>query len=160
MTALAYRLAREHDRPFVVESWLSSYRTAHAAGLIAMDDWHDVMLRQVERVLARPGCETHVACHPGEDLPGADLYGWIATEPEPEPGLGPLVHYCYVKVAYRRMGIARGLLSAAGVDRQRPWVYTCKTGVVSSLPLGQGRWRPLIARFAPGVQNGRDDGER
>lgn len=157
MTSLAYRLARDHDRPLIVESWLSSYRTAHAAGLIAMDDWHAVMLPQIERVLARPDCATHVAYHPGEDLPGADLYGWIAAEPT---DAGPLVHYCYVKVAYRRMGIASGLLAAAGVDRAQPWSYSCKTGVVSSLPLGVGRWRPLVARFAPGAQNGRDDGTR
>jgi GNAT superfamily N-acetyltransferase len=143
MTSLAYRPADTEDHSFVVESWLSSYKTAHAAGLIAMASWREVMVPQIERVLAKPGVQVHVAYHPGEQDRGADLYGWIAAE----PGAEPLVHYVYVKQPYRRMGIARGLLGALGIDPASDLEYTCKTPIVSRLPLPRARWQPLRARF-------------
>lgn len=147
MTALAYRSATESDRAFVVDSLVSSFRTAHAAGLIAMDDWRDVMERQVVKLLERPGVVVTVACRPGEEDTGADVYGWIAVE-QGEP---PLVLYCYVKQPYRRLGMARGLFRAAGVDPAQPFEFAAKTAVVSKLlgKIPRAKWHPLRARFTP-----------
>lgn len=167
--SLAYRRAEERDLALVIDSWLESYRFAHAAGLIALDDWRDVMVPQVKRVLARPGVAVHVAYHPGETDQRADLYGWIAVERDyvvPVRGREridgtkpmwieklvasdcPLVHFVYVKEAYRRMGIARGLFKAARVDPTLRFLHTCKTAVVTELKRAIPRavWSPLIAR--------------
>ena len=139
MTALAYRLAAEPDLGFVFDSWINSYRDAHAAGMIAYEDWAAVMRQAIERVLARDGCELYVAHHPGEDDGKTDLYGWAALE-------GQLVHYVYVKRPFRRLGIARGLLGAGKV--QPRFSYTCKTIIVSQLreAMPGARWTPLTAR--------------
>lgn len=163
MTALAYRLAAEPDLGFVFDSWIVGYRDAHAAGMIAYEDWDVVMRAAITRVLARPGVSVHVACHPGETDRQSDLYGWIAAErggPWHETMYAPsyfsLVHYVYVKKPYRRMGLGKGLLDAAEVDSR--FLYTCKTGALSrkdrktgtrvadSSVMRDARWDPLIAR--------------
>lgn len=146
MKAIAYRRATEADFVFVVQSWLDSYRTAHAAGMIAMERWYLVMEPEVRAVLARPLCTAWVAHNPGGEQ-GSDVYGWLALELGEGP---PLVFYVYVKHPYRRMGIAAGLLAHAGVDVTREWHYACRTAVCAKLALGRARWTPLTARFPPG----------
>jgi GNAT superfamily N-acetyltransferase len=127
---IAFRPAELADRRFIVLNWLSSYRTAHTAGLIAMEDWHDVMWPQVEKLLDRPTSTTFVAYDPDESDRLVDLHGFIAADITPGP---PLVLYVYVKDAYRRAGIARGLFEAIGVDPRRPFLYACKTPIVAEL---------------------------
>ena len=163
---LSYRKAEAADAPLIVSSWVESYRTAHAAGMISMADWAQVMTAQVLRVLARSGCEAWVAFHPGENDQRSDLYGWIAVESDVriparvredgkwiermEPAGCALVHYCYVKQVYRRMGIARGLFRSAGVDLGNRFLYTCKTAIVSELirsTAPHAKWMPMIARY-------------
>lgn len=157
--SLAYRPADVHDVGCIVGTWLDSYKNAHSAGLIAMDQWKSVMEPQVRRVLARAGVEAFVAYHPGETDHIADLYGWIVVERGHDQ---PLVHYCYVKSAYRKQGIARGLFRIASVDPAAPFFYTCKTYVVHELRnrslIAASRWQPLIAR-RPEDQHRRPRGE-
>lgn len=148
LSAIAYRRATREDMAFVVDSFLESFRTAHSAGLICMDDWRVVMTRQLSLLLARTGVEIHVAYHPGDTDHVADLFGWIAVE-RAEPT--PFVLYCYVKQSYRRMGIGRALLSAAGLEPTGSWEYAAKTGIVTKLAtkMPNARWDPLRARFPP-----------
>lgn len=149
----------------VVASFVDSYADAHAAGLVAFDDWRDVMTPQVCRILSRAGVEVTVAYHPDEPDRRADVYGWVAVErgydvirkrrehgrwvEKKVPTDEPLVHYVFVKQPFRQMGLARRLFHAAGVDPMRPFNHTCKTGVVSKLApkVPFARWQPLIARF-------------
>jgi GNAT superfamily N-acetyltransferase len=144
--SLAFRPVEGEDLAFVVRSWAKSFREANSAGLIAMDDWRDVMEPQIVKVLARPGCEVFVAYHPGEEDRTVDLYGWIAVE---RGHAVPFVLYCYVKHAFRRMSIARRLFEVAGVNPEAEFQYACKTGVVRKLArsIPRARWRPLAARF-------------
>ena len=146
--ALAFREALDSDRALVLDSWLASFRNAHAAGLIAMADWRPVMGPQVVRLLQRPGVTVLVAYHPGEDS-GADAYGWAAVELR--TSRPPLVLYAYTKQPYRRLGIARRLLERAGVNLSAEWHYAAKTGVVSKLgdKMARARWTPLAARYPP-----------
>jgi hypothetical protein len=162
---IEYRAVRAEDLRFVVESFLDSYRDAHAAGLISWDTWHEVMRPQWQRVLARPGVAVTVAAFAGEAPGLADLAGWIAVERDylvPRrvvdaegrrvsglvPATEPLVHYVFVKAGYRKAGIARGLFRAAGVDPERPFRHTTKTGIVTTLrdKVPYSTWAPLIAR--------------
>ena len=176
--ALAYRLAEDRDMALVVDSWVDSYRTAHAAGMIPMPMYKESQRANVRWVLARPGVEVWVAYHPGESPESrADLYGWIAVErgysvprairqrvggelrwvEELRPCTDPLVHYVFVKESYREHGIAAGLFRAARVDRTKPFLFTCKTGVLNERLRRDGptllerhplaRWSPLIARY-------------
>jgi hypothetical protein len=135
-----YRKATEADRIFVDYGWLDSYRWAHAAGMIHMDDWKHVMLPQIARVRNRPKAITIVAEEPDA------LAGFICGEPSATP---PIVFYCYVKEAYRRSGLARGLFRALGIDPQERFVYACKTAVITELArrIPLARFDPYAARF-------------
>ena len=147
-SSIAYRRATREDMALVVDSFIESFRTAHSAGLIAMDDWRTVMVRQLGLILARPGVEIHVAYHPGDTDHVADVYGWLAVE-KTEPL--PFVLYAYVKQAYRRLGVARGLFMAAGVHPRSSFEYAAKTGIVTKLipKIPGAKWNPLRARFPP-----------
>ena len=85
--AVAHRDADAGDRRFIVSAWASSMRTTHAAGLISMEDWADIMHTQIGKVLDRSDCRTLVAYVPGEVDRIADLYGFLAfTPPEARSG--------------------------------------------------------------------------
>ena len=152
MTALAHRRADAEDLRLVISSWLDSYRTAHAAGLIPMHMWRRTMRPVMSEILARPTVEVIVAYHPGEDDRDSDLYGWIAIE---RGHRWPHVIYAYTKHAYRGLGVARGLMSAAGIDPADVFTYACKTGLVSDLApkIPRARWKPLISRLPPPRQH-------
>lgn len=129
--------------------------------MIAMDDWEDVMRPQVVKAMARLGSCCVVACHP--DSP-SDLYGFAVAEsdvhvPKSERSKGawqrrmapagmPMLVFLYTKQAYRGLGIGRGLMHAAGVDPEKPFLYACKTPAVSKCPLfAHGRFSPLTVRY-------------
>ncbi len=146
---VAYRLAEPEDRVFIVDAWVSSYRTAHAAGMIAMEDWREIMWRQVEKVLDRPTTDTVVAYEPEETDHLADLQGFITADIS---AAAPYVFYVYVKESFRRAGYARGLFRALGIDPAAPFTYACKTAAVADLvrmrKIPCSKWDPLAARFA------------
>jgi GNAT superfamily N-acetyltransferase len=153
---IAYRPADIRDRPgnpdrrFITDAWLKSYKGAHAAGLIDAYDWYAVMLPQLDKIFARPGVVTLVAHNPEQPVDAyAGLYGFICGEPESEPRF---VYYVAVKEPYRRMGIARGLFEALGVDPRSRFDYACKTAVLTyptnlSLKIPLARWNSVGARY-------------
>ena len=57
--------------------------------------------------------------------------------------------FVFVKVNFRKRGIARGLFEAVGVDVGKPFVYASNTVTASRLasktPLA--KFQPLVARF-------------
>lgn len=141
------------DRGFIVSTWSSSFKTAHAAGLITAEDWADVMHVQLGKILDRPDARAIMAFD--RDDPDF-LYGWIAGE---TCGRDPVVWYVYVKEPFRRAGYengvrigdgcARQLFAALGVDPTRPFLYACKTPACSKLAdkIPRARWNPLVARY-------------
>lgn len=135
-----YRRAADGDRIFIDYGWLDSYRWAHAAGMIHMDDWRDVMLPQITRIRTRPHAITMIAEEPDA------LAGFICAEPRNDPAL---VFYVYVKEQYRKAGIARGLFRSVGIDPDSRFIYACKTAVISELSrkLPRAKWDPYAARF-------------
>lgn len=157
LMSLAYRPAEGRDLPLILDAWLSSFRTSNSAGIIAMKRWKPVMTPELLDILARRGVEAWVAYHPEADM-GSDLYGFLIAEKDVSEmtprGLvktdQPLVHYVYVRLPYRRNGVARGLFRAAGVDPSKPFLYTFKTPTVANLSkkIPCASWRPLIARFS------------
>jgi len=135
-------------------------------------DFGAVMEVTLATILQRPGVTTWTAHNPRERAPH-DLYGYLVSETDPNvptwvpngtDELGkpvykleiatsdqPLVHFVFVKNAYRMLGIARALFVAAGIDPAAPYLYTCKTSNVSKLEragvMPRARWFPLSARF-------------
>lgn len=140
MTSLAYRVAKPSDLEFVTKTFLDNFKTSPDAGWIAMSRWYEVMGREFADIVSRPGMTLVVAHHPTETT--EELYGWIAVERDYKlvrrdgrralvAADVPLVAYCFVKQDYRRNGIARGLMAAAGVaDR---WNFAAETSALFEL---------------------------
>lgn len=165
---LSYRLMTPADRRFVRSAWSASYRLSHAAGMIGMESWATVMHPQIDRVLDRSDCTCMVAYNADADPDTkTDLLGFVAGDPSHAwplrpphmMTLAPLVFYVYVREAYRKSGIARGLFRTLRIDPMQPFVYACKTDVVTPLTqegkLPFAKWQPFTARFAPGTQHAR-----
>lgn len=156
-----YRRAAPEDLDFVVSSWTSSYKSAHAAGILSITpldvpcarcsepqpyDFTAVMGHTIRHLLRRPGLEVWVAANPRAKAP-YNLHGYLVCERDAnvpsyrypdfklviERSPHPLVHYVFVKQTYRGNGFARALLGAAGIDPTRPFLYSCKTPAVAQL---------------------------
>ncbi len=146
---IAYRLASPADRAFIVSGWSCSYKESHSAGMIADERWAPVMHVEINATLDRPDVSTIVAYDPDEAPGLADLFGFIVADPNI-----PIVWYCYVKQAYRLLGIARGLYAAMGIDPMRPHYWVCKTAdaarLKASLRVPFGNHEPGFGRLSPG----------
>lgn len=117
MTA-TIRAVNNEDIPFVLSSWLKSYRYSQAARNVVNDIYFSEQVGQKARILEMlSDCRTLVACDEEE---GDCIYGWICAE-SIEGSVPPVVHYVYVKSSYRRRGLARALLKAAGVGGAPFW---------------------------------------
>ena len=135
-------------------------------------DFAAVMTHTLHAVLARPGVAVWVASNP-RAAPPSDLHGWLVVEtganlPSYRPpnyelvvttATEPMVHFCFVKRAYRGFGVATALLKAAGVDPWGPLLYSCKTADVSALEragkLPRAKWSPLSVRFTKATNQGK-----
>jgi len=147
MTPL-FRPALPTDMQFVISNWSASFKVSHSAGLIQSDDWADIMHAQLRKVIERPDTRTILAY---EKTDPTFFYGFISGDTSQQPAI---VHYVYVKAPYRRHGMARALFAALGVDPSRPFLYTCKTAIVSKLAVHtpMARWNPLLARYPKGTR--------
>lgn len=160
---IRYRPAAAQDIQFIIRTWIDSYKGAHGAGILRIDeltvpcecgrpiryDFSAVMEVTLASLLQRPGLTTWVAYHPHERPPN-DLYGYLVSETganmpsyvrgsdgeshlEVATAELPLIHYIFVKRYARGRGIARALCARAGVDPDQPYLYTCKTSNLSRL---------------------------
>jgi hypothetical protein len=160
---ITFREATVSDREFVCDGWVSSYRTAHAAGFVLMSCWRDVMWPMVEAVLRRPYVHTLVADDDGVlcgfltfEGPGP-LSAWRPDSRSAALDALPYVYYAYTKAPRRRgrrdlgTGIMSGLLRAANIDPTQQFGFACKTpSVVQLIDAGKipgARWDPLRARY-------------
>ena len=152
--SVAHRPADERYHRFVVRHWVASFRDADSAGMIAASDWDDVMTPQVTNVLARPGVVATVAYETTNDDAGSNAYGFIVANTRERPGL---VFYVYVKTAFRRAGVARGLFAAVGIDPELPFDYVCRTPWCHELQrkIPMARWTPSAGRFPTSERRGR-----
>jgi hypothetical protein len=132
---------------FIIATWSSSYKDSHYAGILDNDTYAPAMHRQIPRVLARPGAVAMLAFE--RDDPDF-LYGHAVAELDAHET--PIVHYVFVKGPYRKLGVARGLFEALGINLKNYLVYTCKTGVVRVLldadKIPRGRFDPNGIRYS------------
>lgn len=114
-----YRPASQGDRAFVWTSWLRSFSGSPYAGPIPMGAYWKAYERALLEVLGRSTVTVTVAAN--ESDPG-QIFGFAVTE----AGCAlPTLHYVYTKQAFRRLGVARSLLSASGLSG--PAFFTFRT---------------------------------
>lgn len=135
MTA-QFRAAIPEDESFILSGWSSSYRMSRDLAFVQMEAYAAHMHPIIRSVLARPRVQTIVA-H------GAVLHGFLTFE-RSQYERPPLVIYVYVAAPYRRLGAARGLFAAAGIDPRDRFEYACRTKASWEL-LELGRKAPLAA---------------
>lgn len=125
-TVLEVRQAGPADVPFIIDTWARSYRNALAklAGVEDLDEFPgragqamtDGLYLRIRTTVQRVPVLVAVA---PED-PAAVL-GYVVAEVTTS---GPCVHYVYVAHPVRRLGVATGLLEAAGAHGARCTCYT------------------------------------
>jgi hypothetical protein len=131
----AARAAVASDVPFILDSWLRSFRSSPWAGVVRNDDYHETYRRTVEGLLAR-GARIRVLA---EEADPARIVAWCASE---QADGAPVVHYLLTRPGgrWRRRGAARHLLAELG----GPGYYTFRTPDAAHFP--GWRHRPELAR--------------
>jgi GNAT superfamily N-acetyltransferase len=116
--AFALRPGRLDDRSFILASWLQNYRReSHFARRITdtvfYANHHDV----ADALLRR--CRVTVATLKNDD---AEILGYLVWE-APAEGRPHVLHWCYVKKPFRRMGVGRALVEATGAPKDLDGCY-------------------------------------
>lgn len=121
MDAIKVRELGEREHPFLFSSWLNSYRRRSSfARRITDKVFFSRHHAVIERILQRPSTTVLVATPVGE--PDTFL-GYLIVE----RALGmTILHFAYVKDAWRRMGVMKALVAAAGID-PNACVFTHRT---------------------------------
>lgn len=113
------RSATESDVAFVFNSWLKSYRNSNSCKSISNPVYFDFQHKVIEKLLAR--CVVLVVC---EATDPSQIYGYIVYESV--EGI-PILHYAYVKHAFRGMGICSMLFAEAQLNKDTGGFYTHET---------------------------------
>lgn len=105
---IVFRGYSPEDVPFLHSSWAESYLSGVSAHRgISPDVFHSFHRPIRERFFSKPNA-TCIICSPDDD-PWL-IMGWIAVEALPT---GLILHYLYVKDAFKRQGIATALIKRA-----------------------------------------------
>lgn len=112
------RTVVKEDLNFVLATWLRSYRHASQFAKKISNEiyfkWHH---KVIERIIERGG--NILIAHPvGE--PNVIL-GYLCIENQ---SMLPVVHYCYVKKTFRKMGVAKALLDGSTLEGAHFTHYT------------------------------------
>lgn len=109
------RPAEGGDVNFILNSWLRRYREAISARLVTDAVYYATQHKVIRAILAQPELRVLVACSPDDSshifgyAVGSDFSAYI-------PGLF-IVHFVYVKAAFRRFGVAKALCADLIGDR-------------------------------------------
>lgn len=110
------RNAREDDLPFIYQTWLNSYG---GDSVIGKSVRRSVYQREYKRVINKIlfDASTIVAHKPDDDVV---IYGYLVFDYS-------ILHYCFVKEAFRFSGIAKDLVIKAHGKNVLPCFYTHHT---------------------------------
>ena len=131
MEQLILRPADSGDLAFILNSWLRSNRNSTFAKRVPNAMYFEEHHRVVTSLLARG--EVVIAAN--REDPG-QIIGWACFE----EGAVPILHYVYVKQAFRGLGIARHMLSPV---QKGAFVYTHEPDASKKL-FAQGIYSPYL----------------
>lgn len=136
---LVIRPLREDERLYVLVSWRDSYHDHHSDHICPRDKikrcWGCGV---IDRLLDKS--EVLVACH--RDSPDVVL-GYVVFQSAPDGAL--VIHYCHVKRAFQRLGIATALIDAATSAPHSHVEYTHETHFMRFI--FRTDWRPAKWRL-------------
>jgi GNAT superfamily N-acetyltransferase len=137
---ISYRDATPQDIPFVMDSWLNSWKKCPWAGVIRNNHYYAQTRGTIEDLIGR-GAAIEVACR--DDAP-EHILGWICRETTSSGEA--VVHYLYVKEPYLPFGIGAALVGRA--PGTAPGFYSFRYRQVADACQSREGWRhaPEIAR--------------
>lgn len=125
------RSATEADVPFIFNSWLKSYRGANAVKSVSNPVYFEFQHKTIEKLLQRS--QVYMLCSPDDS---SQVFGYVVCEKIEEI---PVLHYAYVKYAFRGMGLCKLLMQHAGLDKHVGGFYTHETHATNKL-LSNGKF--------------------
>lgn len=129
------RRTEAEDLPFIYDSWLKNYAKSPICTMIESQDFYPAHRQVITDILSRDNVFGFVA-HP-KDEPGVIL-GYIIGEPQ-------VLHFCFVKQAFRNMGIGRALFREARFD-SGAFSFTHWTFMTPSILF---KFKGRLAKFNP-----------
>ena len=102
---IVYRQMTPKDSPFVYSTWLRSYRQMPFAQNMSNDTFFHHHKQIIEKILSKPNTKVVMVC---EDADPDHLYGYSVVE---QYGDATIIHYVYIKHAYRKLGLAKNLIT-------------------------------------------------
>lgn len=136
------RLVKPSDLRFIVTSWMESFRSSHASGVLGFREYFQQHEMKFMEILNREKVRCVVAINPQEQEEGYEIYGYLVHE------LGhklPVIHWVYTKHAFRGHGVGKFLLESEKINPRHSFVYSMRT----AHGLQCIRKKRLIARFDP-----------
>lgn len=104
------REAIELDMSFIRQSFTTSQREFGDNGQIDNKAYFDWQYNRIRSILARPNLYIIIACNPNDSN---HIFGYIIAEYLDDI---PVIHYVYVKLAFRNSGIAKSLFKLINKD--------------------------------------------
>lgn len=105
----------EGDKHFILNSWMESYRQEDSVRSVSNSTYfycHQILIGEIAKT-----AEIFLAC--AHDNPD-EIWGWLCCQPGPDGSI--IVHYAYTKQRFRKLGLGRRLIEAAGwVPGVRVW---------------------------------------
>lgn len=124
MEEIKVRNSNPEDTAFIVSTWEKHFRK-HNTGIVffvrkeTYDEWHP---KVIKRILQRP--TTNVLVAADKEDPSV-IYGYLCYE-KLSDNLA-VIHYCYIKSNFRKMGIAKELLKKSEIDLEKQVEFTHDT---------------------------------
>ena len=119
---LSFRPVNPDELSFVLDSWLKSYRGSPWAGVLRNNRYFEETRGTIEDLLAR-GAKLWACVVPIPETEKERIVGFICYEAKSGQ---VCIHYVYVKDPYRRLGIAKALVSQATAEARQVF-YTFRT---------------------------------
>ena len=101
-----YRTSTLDDKDFIYNSWLKSHRHSEECSRMNNETYYSNHKKIIENILKK--ANILICCNPEDE---SQIYGYIAFEYMKEYD-SFVIHYCYVKYTFRKLGLARNILNA------------------------------------------------
>ena len=124
----------DEDKPFIMSSWLRSFKSSRYAGPIPNNMYWTVYAQAIEQILDRDGVKVLIACNPEKE---SQIFGYIVLEQNHE---APVVHWLYIKQPFRGWGMARSLMGFCHILKHTEFSYTYRAACAAALTAQDGPW--------------------
>jgi len=135
-TQIRIRPASEADVDFIFNSWLKCGRQSQSVKSIQNEIYYYHQHKVIEGLLKT--CTVLIACSAEDTL---QIYGYLVCGKVENIDV---IHFIYVKQAYRKLGIANLLLQSQNIDIRKPVFITAMVNLLFTIGRGVKKKYPLI----------------